>query len=160
MEALKQYLVPFIISNIFFALCIPFALKKPMWVRIFFVGFFLWACFINSFTAINIPEVYLDYGKLTFIPLYRNFIFGFFSRHIQPFVLTIAFGQFLIAFGLVLNKTWTSLSCAGGIIFGLAIAPFGVGSGFPSTVSMAIAFFILMKKYEHDFIWKWKQYRS
>jgi len=63
-------------------------------------------------------------------------------------------GQLLIALGLILNKTWTKIACIGGIIFGLAIAPLGVGSAFPATVSMAVAFFILFKKYEHDFIWK------
>jgi hypothetical protein len=36
--------------------------------------------------------------------------------------------------------------------------PLGVGSGFPSTVCMAIAFFILFKKQDHDFIWKLRQY--
>jgi hypothetical protein len=48
----------------------------------------------------------------------------------------------------------------GGIIFGLAIAPLAIGSGFPTTVSMAIAFLILLVKYKHDFIWKLNQYRS
>src|SRR6266511_3228644 len=52
------------------------------------------------------------------------------------------------------------LACIGGIIFCLAIAPLGVGSAFPATVSMAIAFYILLIRYEHDFIWKWKQYQQ
>jgi hypothetical protein len=47
----------------------------------------------------------------------------------------------------------------GGIVFGLAIAPLWVGSGFPSTVCMAIAFFILLKKDNHDFIWKLNRYK-
>ncbi|MDB5279342.1 MAG: hypothetical protein JWR61_4297 [Ferruginibacter sp.] len=60
----------------------------------------------------------------------------------------------------MLNKTFTKLACTVGIIFGLAIAPLGVGSAFPATVSMAIAFYILLKNYQHDFIWKWKQYKA
>ena len=158
MDALKQYLIPYIISNIVFALCIAGALRKPILTRIFLACFFLWASYFNSSSAIQSPEIYLDYGKLTSVSLYENFIHGFFSRHISQFVLPIAVGQFLIFLGLLLNKTWTKLACIGGILFGLAIAPLGVGSAFPATVSMAIAFFILLRKYEHDFIWKGKQY--
>lgn len=69
MEALKQWLIPYIISNIVFGLTIVGAYKKPMWARIFLAGFFL-----------------------------------------------------------------------------------------PATVLMAIAFYILMRKYTHDLIWRWKQY--
>jgi len=159
MEALKEWLIPYIISNIVFGLSIIAAIKKPMWTRIFFAGFFLWASYFNSTSSIYSPEIYLTYAKLDALPAYSNFINGFFSEHITSFVFSISVGQFLIALGLVLNKTWTKLACIGGIIFGLAIAPLGVGSAFPSTVSMAVGFFILLKKYEHDFIWKLNQYR-
>ena len=160
MDDLKHYLVPYVLSNIIFALCIPGAIFRPLWTRIFLAAFFLWACCINSITAIRSPEVYLDYGNLTRVGIYRNFINGFFSRHIAQFIIPIAMGQLFIFFGLVLNKKWTRLACIGGILFGLAIAPLGVGSAFPATVSMAISFLILLRKYGHDFIWKWKQYGS
>jgi hypothetical protein len=158
MEALGQYVIPYLASNIIFGLSIIAALKKPMLSRIFFAGFFLWACYINSVTAIKSPKSYLTYANLDTLPIYRDFINGFFSLHITAFVLAIAAGQFFIFLGLILNKTFTKLACIGGMIFGLAIAPLGVGSAFPSTVSMATAFFILRYKYNHDFIWKWKQY--
>jgi hypothetical protein len=160
MEALREWLIPYIISNIVFLLSIVAALKRPMWTRIFFAGFFLWAAYFNSTTSIQSPEIYLNYSTLNALPTYRKFINGFFSEHITVIVFTIAVGQFLIALGLILNKNWVKLACIGGIIFGLAIAPLGVGSGFPSTVCMAIAFFILFKKQDHDFIWKLKQYKN
>jgi hypothetical protein len=160
MEALKEWLIPYIISNIVFLLSIVAALRKPMWTRIFFAGFFLWAAYFNSTTAIQSPEIYLTYANLNALPAYSKFINGYFSEHITVFVSSIAVGQLLIALGLILNKTWVKLACIGGIIFGLAIAPLGVGSGFPSTVFMAVAFFILLKKNDHDFIWKLKQYKT
>jgi hypothetical protein len=160
MEALKEWLIPYIISNIVFLLSIVAALRKPMWTRIFFAGFFLWAAYFNSTTAIQSPEIYLTYANLNALPAYSKFINEYFSEHIKMIVSTIAVGQFLIALGLILNKTWVKLACIGGIIFGLAIAPLGVGSGFPSTVFMAVAFFILLKKNDHDFIWKLKQYKT
>jgi len=131
-----------------------------MLARVFLAGFFLWASYFNSTSAIHSPEIYLNYAKLDALPVYSKFITGFFSQHITALVLIIALGQFLIAVGLILNKTWVKLACTGGIIFGLAIAPLGVGSAFPATVSMAIAFFILLKKVPHDFIWKWRQYKK
>lgn len=130
-----------------------------MITRIFLAGFFLWASYINSSTAINTPQVYLDYANLDALPFYSHFINGFFAKYVTTFVLVIAIGQFLVFAGLVLNRLWVKLACIGGLIFGLAIAPLGVGSGFPATISMAVAFYILMTRYEHDFIWKWKQYR-
>jgi hypothetical protein len=160
MEALKEWLIPYIISNIVFLLSIVAALRKPMWTRIFFAGFFLWAAYFNSTTAIQSPEIYLTYANLNALPAYSKFINGYFSEHITVFVSSIAVGQLLIALGLILNKTWVKLACIGGIIFGLAIAPLGVGSGFPATVFMAVAFFILLKKNDHDFIWKLKQYKT
>jgi hypothetical protein len=160
MEALKEWLIPYIISNIVFLLSIVAALRKPMWTRIFFAGFFLWAAYFNSTTAIQSPEIYLTYANLNALPAYSKFINEYFSEHITMIVSTIAVGQFLIALGLILNKTWVKLACIGGIIFGLAIAPLGVGSGFPATVFMAVAFFILLKKNDHDFIWKLKQYKT
>jgi len=160
MEAIKEWLFPYIISNIVFGLSIVAALAKPMWVRIFLAGFFLWASYINSVSAIMSPEIYLTYARLDALPFYSRFINGFFSQHITPFVCTIAAGQFMIFLGMTLGKTFTKLACIGGIIFGFAIAPLGVGSAFPATVSMAIAFFILLKKDPHDFIWKLKQYKK
>jgi hypothetical protein len=159
MEALKQWLIPYIISNIVAVLTIIGAFKKPMWSRIFLAAFFLWAGCFNSFTAVKSPDIYLTYATLEALPAYSNFINGFFSQHITAFVLSIAIGQFSIFTGLLLNKLWVKLACIGGILFGLAIAPLGVGSAFPSTVGMAFAFYILATKYEHDFIWKLKQYQ-
>jgi hypothetical protein len=160
MEALNEYLIPFLVSNLVFGLTIVAALRKPMYARMFLAAFFLWATCINSTLAIRSPEVYLDYARLDAVPVYRDFINGFFSSHITPLVISIAAGQLFITIGLILNKTWTQLACFGGIVFGLAIAPLGVGSAFPSTVSMAIAFYILMRKYDHDYIWNWKQYKN
>jgi hypothetical protein len=42
----------------------------------------------------------------------------------------------------------------GATIFLLAIVPLGVGSGFPCTVIMAIALFILLRKYDNTFAWE------
>lgn len=159
MEAIKEWWVAYAISNVIGVALVWAAVKKPMWCRIFLAAFFLWASCFNFTTAITNPAIYLTYAKLNALPLYREFINGFFSKHITIIVCLIAVGQFKIFLGLVLNKIWVRLGIIGGIIFGFAIAPLGIGSGFPATVSMAIAFFVLLANYKHDFIWKINQYR-
>ena len=158
MEGLRQYFLPYIISNVLFGLSIWAAWKKPMIARIFLAGFFLWAYIINTITAIQFPEKYLEYANLSFPGFYRDFINGFFSHHIREIVITIACGQYLIFLGLCMKKVLVVLASLGGMIFGLAIAPLGVGSGFPSTVLMAIAFLLLIRHPAHDYIWKIHQY--
>jgi hypothetical protein len=106
------------------------------------------------------PRVYLEYANLSFLGIYRDFINGFFAQHIQAFVLSVACGQFLIFLGLCLNNVLTSLACLGGAIFGLAIGPLGVGSAFPATCLMAIAFLILFQFHEHRYIWEINQYKT
>jgi hypothetical protein len=159
-EAIKQYLAPLIISNLLFGLSLVGAIKKPIWTRLFLAGVFLWAGSINTYYALHSPEIYLEYAKLTPVSIYKEFISGVFSKHIQIIVVSIAMGQFLICLGLILNKIRTKLACMAGTLFGLTIAPLAVGSGFPATVLMAISFLILCCRYEHDYIWKWKQYRQ
>ncbi len=160
MSELKQYLIPYFISNLLFAISVFAAWKKPIWARLFLAVLFLWAGCVNSSTVLKTPQVYLEYASLTPVSFYRNFINGFFSMHIRIFTLSIAVGQFLIFTGFILNRNWVRMACAGGVVFGLAIAPLGIGSAFPATVLMAATCLILCRKYDHDFIWNWHQYRS
>lgn len=160
MESLKQYLLPYIISNTLFLFCLVAAVKRPIWARIFLAIVFLWASYTNFKTALYTPKVYLEYAQLTTLPVYREFINGFFSQHIKLIVSLAAAGEFFIFIGLMLNNGWVKMACVGGILFGVAISPLGVGSAFPATVLMAIAFGILLKKPMHSYIWKYDQYKA
>jgi hypothetical protein len=132
---------------------------KPILARILFSLLFLWAACTNAYTAIDHPMVYLEYADLTPIALYRNFILGFFSEHIRLFVLPIAFAQCMAAIFILYKGILMKLAMAGAILFLLAIAPLGIGSGFPSSVIMAVAVFILLqKKNAHqNILLHWKQ---
>jgi hypothetical protein len=158
MNGLKEYLVPYIISNLLFLLCVMAAVKKPIWARLFLAVVFLWAAFINTRTSLTNPDVYIEYARLTPVPVYREFINGFFSHHIRPIILFIATGEFLIFVGLLIGNRWIRLACWGGMLFGLAISPLSVGSAFPATLLMALSFWILYNKNRHISIWNWRQY--
>jgi hypothetical protein len=160
MDSLKQYLVPYIISNALFLFCFIAAVKRTIWARIFLAIVFLWASYTNFTSAFSNPDIYLEYGELTPLPLYREFIYGFFAHHIKTLVSLAAAGEFFIFVGLILNNGWVKLACIGGFIFGLAISPLGVGSAFPATVLMAMSFWVLFRKDPHLYIWNLRQYRS
>jgi hypothetical protein len=96
MEAMKQYLLPYIISNLLFVLCVSAAFKKQMWARIFLASLFLRAGWINRNSALKSPGIYLEYAKLTPVVLYKEFINGYFSSHIVQIILLVATFQFLI----------------------------------------------------------------
>ena len=111
--------------------------------RLLLVLLFLWASYINSKTAIINPEDYLNYADYAWAGWYREFILGTFAANIKPLVLTIASGQFLIALLLSAKGIWVRLGAAGAILFFLAIAPLGVAAGFPTSLILAVAAYLI-----------------
>jgi len=132
---------------------------RPMLARILFSILFCWAAFTNAYTAIDHPKVYLEYASLTPVDVYREFIVGYFSQHIRLFVLPIAFAQCFVAIFILYTGALMKLAMIGAITFLLAIAPLGIGSGFPSSVIMAAAVFILLQKEKahQNILLVWKQ---
>ena len=121
------------------------AFWRPHWARWVWVSIFVWAALVNARTAQETPYVYLVYGALTPSELYQTFIAGWFSRHIAPMVLSIAAGQLAIALLLTGPLPARRLGVFGATIFLLAIAPLGVGSGFPFSL-IAVASLIVMER--------------
>jgi len=145
MEGLNENLIPYVISQIVSIIILIVAWKHTKAARILFALLFFWAAGINMYTAIVTPNLYLDYGEMA-IPLYRDFINGWFSQNVSLFISIIATGQFLIAVGMLL-KGWTvKMACIGIIIFLLAIAPLLVGSAFPFSITVSIAAYMVFKK--------------
>lgn len=159
MDQIGDYLLPWIISNVVFGLIAIAAWKTPMAGRILLTACFLGASLFNFISAIQTPEIYLGYADLDILQAYRDFILGPFSKNTSLYVILISLGQLSITIGLILGKQWIKIACVGGIIFGLAIAPLGVGSAFPSTVSMALAFYLIGRLPNQNFIWNLQQYR-
>ena len=150
----QLYLVLLIISNVIAILQLIAAVKWHRMAKLSFFLLFAWACWMNWTTSQQTPDVYIDYANLTWSQWYGNIIHGWFARHIQLAVGFIAVCQGLIAISMLLKGIVFKTGCIGAIIFLLCIVPFGVGSGFPATVIMAAAIFILFKKHYHKFIWQ------
>jgi hypothetical protein len=142
----NAYLFGLIISNALAILFLIIAIWKPRIARLLFFLLFAWACWMNWTFSVNNPDAYLQYAELSLSDTYRNFINGWFSKHIPVIIGIIATCQGLIAISMLLKGWIYKLGIIGGIIFLLAIVPLGVGSGFPCTLIAAIALFKLYNK--------------
>jgi hypothetical protein len=129
------------------------ALKKTRLARLLIFILFAWASWFNYATAHNSPRDYLIYATFTPLDLYSNYINGPFKANIVTMVTGIAIGQALIAIGMLLREWWVKLACMGALIFFLAIAPLGIGSGFPATLIGALAVFLIVKNDALDYLW-------
>lgn len=121
------------------------ALKWPRAAQWLFFLLFVWASYTNFFTSQRTPEVYLEYADLTWSEWYRTFINGWFKTHIKLVVGCVVVYQALIALSMLAKGRIFRTGAWGAILFFLAIAPLGVGSGFPSTVIAAGAMVILLR---------------
>ena len=141
----QGFLVVYLIANAAGLALLELGYFLPRVARWAWVGIFVWAATVNTMTASVEPWVYLAYGGLTPSAWYQHFIAGWFSRHIREMVLSIAAGQLAIAILLARDGRARRLGVVGATIFLLAIAPLGVGSGFPFSLS-AIASLLIMER--------------
>lgn len=155
MEALNEYLVPYITSQVISVIILIAAWKRTKLARVLFALIFFWASIINMYYGLQEPDIYLEYGELA-IPLYRDFIYGWFSNYNHIIIPIIALGQMFIAVGMLLKGLFVKLACLGSILFLLSIAPLMVGSAFPFSITVSIAAYIIYKKDDLQYIRKRK----
>jgi|SRR5689334_15603562 len=156
----QLYITLLVISNIVALLQLIAAIKWPRFARFSFFLLFAWASWTNWTESRAAPQFYLEYADLTWSEWYRNFIRGWFAGHIQLAVAFIATCQGLIAVSMLLKGRIFKIGSVGAIIFLLSILPFGVGSGFPCTATMAIAIFILVRKHNREFAWTGNKFKE
>ena len=140
----QEYLVPYLSANAFALAVLALAFWRRAAARWVGVAVFAWAAVTNTYIALTNPAAYVDYASLTPSVLYRDFILGWFSRHVQTMVLLIAIGQMIVA-GLLASRRTTLrwLGVSGALTFLLAIAPLGVGAGFPFSLTFGAALLVV-----------------
>jgi hypothetical protein len=158
MDGLQEYLVPYLISQAASLIILIAAWVRTRWGRWLFSALFLWASVTNMYIGLTDPDSYLDNARFA-IPLYQDFINGWFSHYNHIIIPVIAVGQFFIAIGMLLYSWWVKLACIGSIIFLLSIAPLMVGSAFPFSITVSIAAFLVLIEDDKNYIWK-KQAKS
>lgn len=153
MNDINEYLIPYTISQAVSLIILITAWKRTRWARLLFSILFLWASGTNMYLGLTDPDSYLDNARFA-IPLYRDFINGWFSHYNHVIIPLIAVGQFLIATGMILRGRWVDLACIGSMIFLMAIAPLMVGSAFPFSITVSIAAWLIYLNDDKNLIWK------
>jgi hypothetical protein len=148
-EIPSEYVTPYIVSNTFALALLVGAFWRPKVVRMAFALMFVAASAVNAYTAITEPMVYLEYGDLALVEWYSEFIYGPFAEFIAPMVLAIAIGQLACGVLLFAGGQLARLGALGGGIFLLAIAPLGVGSAFPFSVTCILALIVMDWRLQH-----------
>ena len=153
MSRLDEFLIPYIISQVVSIIILIVAWKKTSWARVLFALLFFWASGTNMYIGITKPDTYQLYADLA-IPVYRDFINGWFSHSNHIVIPLIAVGQFLIASGMLLKGWWVKAACVGTIIFLLSIAPLMVGSAFPFSITVSVAAWLVLSNDDKNYVWK------
>ncbi|MFN8292077.1 MAG: hypothetical protein U0U70_17620 [Chitinophagaceae bacterium] len=145
MKGLHEYLLPYLVSQGASIIILVVTLLNTRAGRWLFALLFLWASCTNMYIGLTNPDSYLDNARFA-IPLYRDFINGWFSHYHHIIIPLIACGQGLIAAGMAARGWWVKWACIGAILFLLAIAPLLVGSAFPFSITVSIAAWIILRK--------------
>ena len=153
MDGLQEYFVPYLISQAASLIILIAAWKRTRWARWLFSTLFFWASATNMYIGLTDPDSYLDNARFA-IPLYQDFINGWFSHYNHIIIPLIAIGQFFIAIGMLLHGWWVKLACIGSIIFLLSIAPLMVGAAFPFSITVSIASWLIFLNDDRNYIWK------
>jgi hypothetical protein len=147
-QEVEKFLLPWFITNVVSLMVVYVCFKWKKAGRYLFGVIFLLAAAVNAWMGIFQPSAYLDYGKLTFLTIYKAFIYGFFAENTTLLVLLVALGQLAISIGMFLNKKLLAPAIAGAAIFLLAIVPLGVGSAFPASLFLVGGLWLLARRQE------------
>jgi hypothetical protein len=148
--------IAYTISNIVGLLFLLASIKWPKVARLLFVVLFAGAGCFNYVTCHSTPDAYMMYSEASLFGFYKAFITGWFSQHITEVVSAIAVAQALIAVGMVLNKRWVKLAVIGVVLFLFGIAPLGIYSAFPFSLTLSLSAWFILKKDNLDYLWKFR----
>ena len=153
MNGFDEYIIPYVISQVVSIIILVAAWKRTRWARWLFSALLLWASATNMYIGFTNPDSYLDNARFA-IPLYQDFINGWFSHYNHIIIPLIAVGQFFISIGMLLHGWWVKLACIGSIIFLLSIAPLMVGAAFPFSITVSVASWLIFLNDDKNYIWK------
>ena len=132
-------LIPYLVTNTIALVLVFLAFKHHRLTRFAFIIIFLFAGLFNIYTILTKPELFNHYADKAFLDIYRSFISGYFSHHIQLVVAVIGLGQIIVATLLSAGGHWIQFGVIGGIIFFVALIPLGVSAAFPAMLLFILA---------------------
>jgi len=139
---MKEYIVPFIVSNIIALFLLFVSIRWKRAARISFGLIFIAAGIFNAYQSSVDASVYTTVYGETAVSFYKSLIYNVFAKNAEVYVKLIASFQLIAGISLVLKKPLYYIGIFCGIVFLLGIAPLGVGSAFPATILMAVSLYI------------------
>lgn len=144
LELNSGVLIPFIISNAL-ALFILWMSSRNTRVAKGMLGvLFIGAGAFNIYTVFSNPAAYLDFADTAVVKFYQLWIPRLLTDHAPLVISCISAGQLYIGLSMMYNEWRFRIACVGGMLFGLAIAPLGIGSAFPASLVLSFAFLVLL----------------
>jgi hypothetical protein len=135
-----------IVANILAIVMVWITWRSHQWGRRLFALNFIGAAFFNGIFWYIKPEEYGYYSEFVWVDAYRNFILGPFLNNLRLFLGLFVLYQLYVGIGL-LSKGWLLKSAALlGILFLIAIAPFGLGAAFPATLIQSVGLFWIYRE--------------
>ncbi len=141
-------LIPYLLTNAIALVLVFLAFKRHRLTRLIFILIFLLAGLFNIYTILTNPEFFNHYADKAFLDIYRSFISGYFSQHIQQVVALIGLGQIIVAALLSAGGRLVHLGVFGGIIFFIALIPLGVSAAFPAMLLYILALLLMQYRIE------------
>jgi hypothetical protein len=134
-----------IIANVLALIMAITCWKRPKWGRILFAINFIGAALFNGVFWFIEPEEYSYYSEFVWLDSYQHFITGPFLEHLRLILGLIISLQLYIGLGLLYKGWWLKSAALLGILFLVAIAPFGLGAAFPMPLIQSVGLWGLFK---------------
>lgn len=143
-ELTSGVVIPYIFSNALAVCALWLSLRKPGASKGLLGILFVSAAVFNTYTAFSNPSAYLAFAETALLPFYQQFIRTFFADNTVIIIALISAGQLYIGLSMMYEDLRFKVGCIGGILFGIAIAPLGVGSALPCSIVLSLSFLTLL----------------
>lgn len=146
LELYNPFFGLFVVINLLALIVLFVSWQSENLGRLIYAAVFLIAGIVNAWLGIAAPKTYLYFGQQTWLRLYEDFIYGFFSEYTTTIILGIAFCQILIAIGLFFRGSLWLPALYGAVFYLWVMLPLGLSAAFPAPFIMAITLIIIARR--------------
>lgn len=144
-DQVERFYIPWSIAIILAIALLGLCKWQPRWGRRGFALLWLFGGLVNVYLAWIYPRDYLQFGRFTFLPFYRRFIYMILFRQAVWMGGLLIVWHVYLAFLFFRPKPLSSFSIGLASILLLLLTPLGFGSGFPATLILMLGLYLLYR---------------